>query len=113
MSQGKLIICELEGLSDKESAERVAPSFAEISQEYSKLDRDKLPAFLPAGRSEVVSNLQVFEKLKHVRKTKSTLIIDLPDKIRQEYALNLAEPVANIINSCLKDGRFPALWKRE
>ena len=113
MSQGKLIICELEGLSDKESAERVAQSFAEVSQEYSKLDREKLPAFLPAGRSEVVSNLQVFEKLKHIRKTKSTLIIDLPDKIRQECALDLAEPVANIINSCLKDGRFPALWKRE
>ena len=52
-------------------------------------------------------------KLKHIRKTKSTFVIDLPDKIRQECALDLTEPVANIINSCLKDGRFPALCKRE
>ena len=37
----------------------------------------------------------------------------MPDKIRQECALDLAEPVASIINACLKDGRFPSLWKRE
>ena len=113
MSCGKLSIGELDGLSDKEAAEKVAERFAAVSQEYTKLDREQLPAFLPAGRPEEVSNLQVFEKIKNIKKTKSTLSIDLPDKIRQECALDLAEPVANIINSCLKDGRFPALWKRE
>ena len=55
----------------------------------------------------------MFEKIKNIKNTKSTLSIDLPDKIRQECALDLAEPVASIINSCLKNGRFPALWMRE
>ena len=113
ISQGRLVISELEGLKDKKSAERVAKSFAEVSQEYSRLDREKLPAFLPAGRSEEVNILQVFNKIKNIKKTKSTLVIDLPDKIRQECALDLAEPVASNINACLKDGRFPSLWKRE
>ena len=70
MSQGKLVISELEGLSDKESAERVAKSFAEVSQEYSRLDREKLPAFLPAGRPEEVNILQVFNKIKKYKEDK-------------------------------------------
>ena len=40
MSCGKLSIGELDGLSDKESAEKVAERFAVVSQEYTKLDRE-------------------------------------------------------------------------
>ena len=72
------------------------------------MDRTKLPAFQPAGRPE-----EVYENIKSLGKTKSTLPIDLPDKLRVECALDLAEPMCNIINTCLKDGRFPSLWKRE
>ena len=113
MNRGKLLIKELEGLTDKEGSEAVAQSFASVSQEYSKLDRTKLPAFLPAGPPEKVNIFQVFEKIKSIGKTKSTLPIDLPDKLRLECALDLAEPMCNIINSCLEDGRFPKSWKRE
>ena len=113
MSRGKLVIKELQGLTDKECAEAVATSFAAVSQEYSKLDRAQLPAFLPAGRPEEVSPFQVYERIKNIGKTKSTLPIDLPDKIRKECALDLAIPMCNIINSCLRDGKFPQQWKRE
>ena len=99
MNRGKLFIKELEGLTNSEYAEAVAQSFAAVSQEYSKLDRTKLPAFLPAGPPEQVIIFQVFEKIKSVGKTKSTLPIDLPDKLRIECALDLAEPMCNIINS--------------
>ena len=113
MNRGKLFIKELEGLSNSECAEAVAQSFAAVSQEYSKLDRAKLPAFLPSGPPEKVNIFQVLEKIKSVGKTKSTLPIDLPDKLRKECALDLAEPMCSIINSCLEDGRFPKMWKRE
>ena len=106
-------IRELPGLSDKDCAESVAQSFAATSQEYSRLDRTKLPTFLPAGRPEKVNIFQVQENIKKVGKTKSTLPINLPDILRKKCSLDLAEPMQDIINCCLRDGRFPRLWKRE
>ena len=57
--------------------------------------------------------MQVFRRIKMLGKTKSTLPIDIPDKLRIECALDLAEPLTDIINTCLKDGRFPIAWRRE
>ena len=81
MNRGKLTIESLAGLTDKESAEAVAQSFASVSQEYSPLDRCQLPAFLPAGRPEEVTIFQVINKIKKLGKTKSTLPIDIPDRL--------------------------------
>ena len=83
------------------------------SQQYEKLDRTKLPAFLPAGRPEEVNVFQVIYHIKKLGKTKSTLPVDIPDKLRLECAIDLAEPMTEIINSCLRDGKFPTSWRRE
>ena len=113
MNAGKIDVKSLRGLSDKEAAAAVAQSFAAVSQEYSPLDREQLPAFLPAGRPEQVSVFQVLERIKKLGKTKSTLPIDLPDRLRIECAIDLAEPLTDIINSCLRTGQFPVAWRRE
>jgi hypothetical protein len=104
---------ELRGLTDAECAEAIGQSFASVSQEYSALDRSQLPAFLPAGRPEEVNVFQVMEKIRKLGKTKSTLPIDIPDKLRVECALDLAEPLTDIFNSCLRAGSFPVMWRRE
>ena len=83
VSREKLSIKELEGLTDQECAEAVAKSFAAVSQEYDSQDRAQLPSFLPAGRSEEVNVFQVLNKIKSVGKTKSTLPLDLPDRLRK------------------------------
>ena len=108
MTRKKLSIKSLEGLSDREFAEAVAQSFAAVSLEYSPLDRSKLPAFLPAGRPE-----QVMNRIRRIGRTKWTLPIDIPDRLRTECALDLAEPMTDIINTCLRDGSFPRTWRRE
>ena len=113
MDRGKLQIRSLEGLTDEQCAEAVAQSFAEVSQEYEPLDRTKLPAFLPAERPLQVNIFQVQNKIKNIGKTKSTLPVDIPDRLRKECALDLAEPMCDIINSCLKAGCFPRPWRRE
>ena len=112
-SRGKLEVESLVGLSDRECAEAVAQSFAAVSMEYSPLDRSELPAFLPANRPEQVTVFQVLERIKSLRKTKSTLPIDIPDKLRVECAIDLAEPLCHIINACLREGAFPKPWRRE
>ena len=82
MTKGRISIKSLDGLTDAECAEAVGQSFASVSQEYPALDRSQLPAFLPAGRPEVVNVFQVMEKIEKLGKTKSTLPIDIPDKLR-------------------------------
>ena len=77
----------------------MAQSFAAISQQYSKLDRSKLPSFLPAGRPEQVNVFQVIHQIKKLGKTKSTLPTDIPDTLRIECVLDLAEPLTDIITS--------------
>ena len=113
MDQNKIEIESLRGMSDRECAEAVAQSFCEVSQSYNKLDRTQLPAFLPAGRPEQVTLFQVMERIKNMKSTKSTLPIDIPDKLRKECSVDIAEPICNIINTCLRDGKFPVAWRRE
>ena len=55
----------------------------------------------------------VYKKMCKLKSTKSTLPIDLPNKLRKEVAVELAKPLTSIINACLTQGRWPALWKRE
>ena len=109
----RLEVQSLKGLSDEQCADAVAESFAAVSMEYEKLDRSKLPAFLPAGRPEEVNVFEVLNAIKTLKKTKSTLPVDIPESLRKECALDLAEPMTDIINCCLRDGKFPAPWRRE
>ena len=113
MNSGDLKVECLKGLSDLESAEAVALGFAAVSNQYEPLDRSKLPAYLPSLPPPQVEEYQVFEKLKKLKNTKSTLPIDMPNKLRNEVAVELAKPLTHIINECLSQGRFPALWKHE
>ena len=56
MNTEKIEVKSLRGLSDKESAAVVAQSFAAVSQEYSPLDREQLPAFLQVPASWCISS---------------------------------------------------------
>ena len=103
----------LEGKSDEECAEEVARSFAAVSNEFHPVDLNKLPAFLPALPAPQVTQLEVYSKLVKLKNTRSTLPIDLPNRLRQEVSVELTEPLTYIINTCLREQRFPALWKIE
>ena len=113
LNMGRLEIKCLEGKSDRDCAQAVAQSFAAVSQEYEPVDRMKLPAFLPAEEPMQVDIIEVIKRIQSVKKTRSTLPIDIPDKLRLECAVDLAEPLTDIFNSCLREGKFPVVWRRE
>ena len=77
----KLFIASLEGKTDQECAQAIGDEYSATSQAYSPVDRAALPAFLPALLPPQVGELQVWGKLKSLKKTKSTFPIDLPEKI--------------------------------
>jgi hypothetical protein len=77
------------------------------------VDLSKLPAYLPSLPPPQVEEYMVHAKLLKVKSTKSTLPIDLRNKLRKEVSVELVKPLTNIINACLTQGRWPVLWKRE
>ena len=104
---------QLAGKSDYECAEEVARAFASVSNEYLPVDLSQLPAFLPCLPPPQVTQLQVYNRLIKLKNTRSTLPIDLPNRLRKEVSVELSEPLTYIINTCLTEQRFPALWKIE
>jgi len=110
--RGITIEC-FEGLSDVDVVNNVATHFASISQEYDPICLEKLPAFLPAEEPPILFEYEVCAELKKMKKTKSTLPIDLPYKLRSEFAAELSVPLTHIFNACLKNGIYPDQWKFE
>ena len=100
-------------LSNKECAEEIAQFLSAVSHEYEPIDLTKLPSYLPSLPPPQVQEFQVYEKLKRLSSTKSTLPVDIPARLRKEVSVELAKPLTDIINSCLSEGVYPALWKRE
>ena len=74
----------IKDLTPKEQVERVAESFAEVSQQYSPIDLHQLPSYLAALPPPQIEVFSVWKSIKEVKKTKSTLPGDLPDKLRKE-----------------------------
>ena len=113
MSSGNTEIESLQGLSNAECASLIAEHFAAISNQYHPVDYSKLPSYLPAQRPPKVTEHEVWLRLKRIKKTKSTLPLDIPDKLRQECALFLAKPLHTIINTSLMQSVYPEVWKLE
>ena len=109
MTNGEVQVECLAGVENKEAAQMIAKHFAAVSNEYSPVDHTQLPAYLPALPPPVVEEYDVYQRLMKIKKTRSTLPIDIPDKVRQECAVLLAEPVTAIINNSLSQSVYPSI----
>ena len=110
---GQVAVDDLQGLTDRECAEKIAEHFAAVSNNYQPINLKDLPSYLPAEFPPQVDEYSVFKKLCHLKNTRSTLEIDLPNKVRKEFSAELAKPVTDIINSSLKQQTYPSMWKEE
>ena len=112
-SDGELKVECLNGLENEVAAEKVAEFFSKVSKEYSPLDVKNLPAYLPAPNTLKVDKRDVAERIFKLKNRKSTQPIDLPSKVRNEFAFELATPLTDIYDSCLERYHYPKLWKHE
>ena len=103
----------MSGLTNSECAQKIANHFAAISNEYLPVDTAQLPCYLPAQLPQQIHEYDVYIRLNRLKKTRSTLPIDIPDKLRQECSPHLAAPITAIYNDCLNQGLYPTLWKQE
>ena len=61
----------------------------------------------------VLSEHQVYEYLKRIKTNTATVKDDIPAKIIKEFACELAAPLADVINSMVRLGEYPNIWKIE
>ena len=108
-----VVVESLRNLSDQEAVNAIGEHFAAVSNEYVPIDNKKLPAYLPAQCPPQIDEITVYHELMKIKKTKSTLPIDIPEKLRRECAVHLAAPLTIIFNNCLNTSVYPAIWKHE
>ena len=109
---------ERDNLSDEQCAERIAEHFALISSEFPPLDVSSLPPRVQTklqctDSPPVVSDYDVYRKIRAAKKPKSGVPNDLPRSIVQEFAPELSKPAARIINKICSTGTWPDQWKLE
>ena len=113
MKNGDIEVECLSELNNLQAAQKIAEHFSSISNEYSPIDHTQLPCYLPAPPPPVVEEYDVYLRLNRIKKTRSTLPIDIPDSIRKECSAMLAGPVSSIINTSFSQGLYPSIWKQE
>ena len=113
MVDGDIAVESLEGLTNARCADIIAAHFAAISNQYKPIDYSQLPAYLPAQQPPQVDEFEVYLRLRKLRKSKSTLPIDVPVMLRQECSHFLAGPLTDIINTSLRQSQYPSVWKQE
>ena len=107
---------ELSGKDDVDQREIIANHYAKISQEYEPVKNEDFKDFLEKHGSANPPNVgpfKVFKTIKKMNKKAATVPGDLPIKLIQIFADELTLPLCHIINSCLKGGVYPKIWKCE
>ena len=110
----QIIVSEINHLPDQEQAELIATKFASIQNEYDALktedievphfDESEIPYFHPA---------QVWFTLSRLSTNKATVPGDVPATLIKQFAAYLAEPFADILNTSVRQGEYPQIYKFE
>jgi hypothetical protein len=116
-NQGKtdtVVVEEISHLPDKEQAEKIADNIAAVSQEYEHLKKDdiKVPEF-EKSTTPHIPIAEVYETLMTIKTKKSTAPGDVPAKLIKRAAEHLSAPLADIINTGIRLGEWPDIYKAE
>ena len=109
-----LVVEDLKMFSDDEQAELIADKFSQISQEYDELKDDdiEIPEF---GIDDIpqFAEHEVRDVLLDMDAKKSSIKGDVPAKLFKYFGVELAKPVTNVVNSLLRQGIWPSIFKME
>ena len=110
----KIVIQEINHLSDKEQAEKLGEHFSTIPNQYDQLSKDDIE-IEPIEKNEIpqLKEVQVWDLLTHLKTNKSTVQGDLPAKLYKELAAYISEPLTHVFNTSLIQGEYPQIYKFE
>ena len=110
----RILVQDINHLSDKEQGEKIADSFSEIPNQYSQLKKEDI-IIEPFTEKQIpqFKEVQVWDLLTKLNSNKSTVQGDLPAKLYKEFAALISEPLTNVYNASLKQGEYPTIYKYE
>ena len=109
-----IIVESIKDLPDTEQAELIADKFSEVSLEYDKLKTEdiKIPEFCDSEIPQFTAE-EVKAVLGNMDTNKSNVNGDVPAKILKTFAGQFSEPVTDVINCYIRQGKWPDTYKLE
>ena len=110
----EIVVEDIKDLPNKAQAELIANKFAAVSQEYDRLNSEDInvPNFseseIPEISVEVVS-----ATLAQMDTNKSNVKGDIPARILKQFAKEISIPVTHVINTSIRQGCWPDIFKLE
>ena len=113
--QENILVDELIGLSDQEQADCIADHYSAISNQYDQVKNEDFPQYFNPIRQGApvpkIEPLKVYQTIMKMNKNAATVPNDIPIKLVAEFSVELAFPLAHIIDFCLERGVYPDRWK--
>ena len=114
----EICVEELTGLDNKEQAEAIAAHYSKISNQYEEIKQEDFSAYFDPSLKKVnpppkVEPLKVYQTILKMNKRAATVKDDIPMKVINEFSVEIAFPLAHIINCCIEQGVYPKSWKME
>ena len=108
-------------LTSQDSVEKIATHFARVSQEYPALDVSSLPENVKRKldapdlleTAPLLSESDVEKQISKAKKPKAGVPGDLPRRIVNRFAPQLAKPFTKVYNNIVQSGEWPSMWKIE
>jgi hypothetical protein len=109
---------QAEGLTDKQSSEKIADYFSSINKEFQPLDVNTLPNRVNSRLSTkstppTITEFECYQKIVAAKKPQSAVPGDLPSPVLQEFSVELAKPLSNLMTKVVKSADWPKQWKVE
>jgi hypothetical protein len=109
-----IVVEEISELTDEQQAEKIADKFAKTRQEYDKLKKEDVDIpYIANGDIPEISVNHVENVISSMNNKPGQAHEEVPPKLMKRYANELAVPLSDIINTCLKRGEWPDSWKIE
>ena len=96
-------------------AERIAQHYANVRSEYKALGNDDIPRseYSTEELPPFVEAYEMYDRIKKMSSKKATVKDDIPMAIIKEFAAELSEPLAHILNFGLTKALYSKLWRFE
>ena len=100
-------------MSQEELANSLNQLYVSVNADIPPLDSNLLPALLPAQAGVLtVQPHEVCKKFVAFKPSKANGPDNVPCRIVQEFAYELAEPITTIFKTSLQSGIAPVVWKQ-
>ena len=104
----------IENLQDQIQADIIADKFSSVSNEYKQIDRYQIniPKFSPES-IPIFYPGQIKKKLDKIKQNKASVPGDIPAKVIKTFSKYLSIPICDILNNCIRQGKWPDMYKVE